>query len=103
MEKLLVSYSTISRVFINKTINCITKISFHKHFKIKFLVCFQINARVFKRLFYKELSSIDRNDNLTCVVIYGNFTTCVVIYGNVTIIADSILCVNKLYFCRNTA
>ena len=33
MEKLSVSYSTISRVLINKTITRITKISFLKHFK----------------------------------------------------------------------
>ncbi len=32
MEKLSVSYSTISRFLLNKTINRLTKISFHKHF-----------------------------------------------------------------------
>ena len=34
MEKLSVSYSTTSRVLLNKTINRLTKISFHKHFKV---------------------------------------------------------------------
>ena len=37
MEKLSVSYSTISRVLLNKTINRLTKISFHKHFKVIFI------------------------------------------------------------------
>ncbi len=35
MEKLSITYSTISRVLLNKTINRVRKISFHKHFNGK--------------------------------------------------------------------
>jgi hypothetical protein len=52
MEKQSVSYSTNSRVFLNKTINSITKISFHKHFNIITVVCVEVEED--ERLYSKS-------------------------------------------------
>ena len=49
MEKLSVSYSTISRVLLNKTLNSITKISFHKHFNIITVVCVEVEKRLYSK------------------------------------------------------